>query len=61
MSKSLRAEPANLVNGPEMPLTAAKMTRYAPLRVVLFEDEQGRGLFEYAVVMVRKLFQQSSQ
>src|SRR6266849_3938022 len=36
------------------PLTASKMTRhqlsaalYAPLRVVLFEDEQGRGLFEY--------------
>jgi uncharacterized protein (DUF302 family) len=36
------------------PLTALKMTRhqlpaalYAPLRVVLFEDEQGRGIFEY--------------
>jgi uncharacterized protein (DUF302 family) len=36
------------------PLTASKMTRYqlsaalyAPLRVVLFEDEQGKGLFEY--------------
>jgi hypothetical protein len=36
------------------PLTASMMTRhqlpaalYAPLRVVLFEDEQGRGLFEY--------------
>ena len=36
------------------PLTATKMTRhrlpaglYAPLRVVLFEDEQGRGIFEY--------------
>jgi uncharacterized protein (DUF302 family) len=36
------------------PLTASKMTRhqlpaalYAPLRVVLFEDEQGRGTFEY--------------
>ncbi len=36
------------------PLTASKMTRhqlpaalYAPLRVVLFEDEQGRGNFEY--------------
>jgi Domain of unknown function DUF302 len=36
------------------PLTASKMTRrqlpaalYAPLRVVLFEDEQGRGVFEY--------------
>jgi len=36
------------------PLTATKMTRhqlpaalYAPLRVVLFEDEQGRGAFEY--------------
>ena len=36
------------------PLTASKMTRhqlsaalYAPLRVVLFEDEQGRGKFEY--------------
>ncbi len=36
------------------PLTATKMTRhqlpaalYAPLRVVLFEDEQGRGVFEY--------------
>jgi uncharacterized protein (DUF302 family) len=36
------------------PLTASKMTRYqlpaalyAPLRVVLFEDEQGRGSFEY--------------
>ena len=36
------------------PLTASKMTRhqlpaalYAPLRVVLFEDEQGRGIFEY--------------
>jgi hypothetical protein len=36
------------------PLTASKMTRpqlpaalYAPLRVVLFEDAQGRGLFEY--------------
>ena len=36
------------------PLTAAKMTRhrlaaalYAPLRVVLFEDEHGRGVFEY--------------
>jgi hypothetical protein len=35
-------------------LTASKMTRhqlpaalYAPLRVVLFEDEQGRGIFEY--------------
>jgi hypothetical protein len=35
-------------------LTASKMTRhqlpaalYAPLRVVLFEDEQGRGVFEY--------------
>jgi len=35
------------------PLTALKMTRhqpaaalYAPLRVVLFEDEQGRGSFE---------------
>ena len=35
------------------PLTASKMTRhqlpaalYAPLRVVLFEDEQGRGIFE---------------
>ena len=36
------------------PLTASKMTRhqlsaalYAPLRVVLFEDEQGKGVFEY--------------
>ena len=36
------------------PLTASKMTRYqlsaalyAPLRVVLYEDEQGKGLFEY--------------
>ena len=35
------------------PLTATKMTRhqlpqaFAPLRVVLFEDEQGRGVFEY--------------
>jgi uncharacterized protein (DUF302 family) len=36
------------------PLTASKMTRhqlpaalYAPLRVVLLEDEQGRGVFEY--------------
>ena len=36
------------------PLTASKMTRYqlpaalyAPLRVVLFEDDQGRGIFEY--------------
>jgi hypothetical protein len=36
------------------PLTASKMTRYqlpaalyAPLRVVPFEDEQGRGIFEY--------------
>jgi uncharacterized protein (DUF302 family) len=36
------------------PLTASKMTRhqlpaalYAPLRLVLFEDEQGRGIFEY--------------
>jgi len=36
------------------PLTASKMTchrlpaaLYAPLRVVLFEDERGRGVFEY--------------
>ncbi len=36
------------------PLTASKMTRhqlaaalYAPLRVVLFEDEEGRAIFEY--------------
>jgi hypothetical protein len=36
------------------PLTASKMNRYrlsaalyAPLRVVLFADEQGRGVFEY--------------
>jgi uncharacterized protein (DUF302 family) len=36
------------------PLTASKMTRhhlaaalYAPLRVVLYEDEQGKGIFEY--------------
>jgi uncharacterized protein (DUF302 family) len=36
------------------PLTASKMTRhdlgaalYAPLRVVLFEDPQGKGVFEY--------------
>jgi uncharacterized protein (DUF302 family) len=36
------------------PLTASKMTRhqlpaalYAPLRVVLFEDEEGKGIFEY--------------
>jgi len=36
------------------PLTASKMTRhqlpaalYAPLRLVLFEDEQGKGIFEY--------------
>ena len=36
------------------PLTASMMTRhqlpaalYAPLRVVLFEDEHGRGIFEY--------------
>jgi hypothetical protein len=36
------------------PLTASNMTRhqlpaalYAPLRVVLFEDDQGRGIFEY--------------
>jgi uncharacterized protein (DUF302 family) len=36
------------------PLTASKMTRhqlsaalYAPLRVVLFENEQGNGVFEY--------------
>lgn len=36
------------------PLTASKMTRhrlaaalYAPLRVTLYEDEQGRGVFEY--------------
>jgi uncharacterized protein (DUF302 family) len=36
------------------PLTASKMTRhqlpaglYAPLRVVLFEDEEGNGIFEY--------------
>ena len=36
------------------PLTAERMTRhclaaglYAPLRVVLYEDEQGRAIFEY--------------
>jgi hypothetical protein len=36
------------------PLTASKMTRhqlpaalYAPLRVVLYEDDNGRGIFEY--------------
>jgi uncharacterized protein (DUF302 family) len=36
------------------PLTASKMTRYqlpaalyAPLRVVLYEDRNGRGIFEY--------------
>jgi len=36
------------------PLTASKMTRYklsaalyAPLRVILFEDERGKGVFEY--------------
>jgi uncharacterized protein (DUF302 family) len=36
------------------PVTASKMTRYqisaalyAPLRVVLYEDEQGQGVFEY--------------
>ena len=36
------------------PVTASRMTRhqlpaalYAPLRVVLFEDESGRGIFEY--------------
>lgn len=36
------------------PLTASTMTRYqlaaalyAPLRVVLFEDDQGKGVFEY--------------
>ena len=36
------------------PLTASQMTRhqlaaalYAPLRVALYEDEQGRGVFEY--------------
>jgi uncharacterized protein (DUF302 family) len=36
------------------PLTASKMTRhrlaaalYAPLRVALYENEQGRGVFEY--------------
>src|SRR5262249_45376234 len=36
------------------PLTAERMTRYqlsaalyAPLRVVLYEDEQGKGVFEY--------------
>jgi uncharacterized protein (DUF302 family) len=36
------------------PLTASKMTRhqlaaalYAPLRIILFEDEQGRGILEY--------------
>jgi uncharacterized protein (DUF302 family) len=36
------------------PLTASKMTRhqlpaalYAPLRVVLYEDHNGRGIFEY--------------
>src|SRR6516225_3860587 len=36
------------------PVTASKMTRYqlsaalyAPLRVVLFEDDHGRGVFEY--------------
>jgi len=36
------------------PVTASKMTRYqlsaalyAPLRVVLFEDEEGKGVFEY--------------
>ena len=36
------------------PVTASKMTchqlaaaLYAPLRVVLFEDEQGKGVFEY--------------
>jgi uncharacterized protein (DUF302 family) len=36
------------------PLTASKMTRhqlaaalYAPLRLVLFEDERGNGIFEY--------------
>jgi uncharacterized protein (DUF302 family) len=36
------------------PVTASKMTRhqlaaalYAPLRVVLFEDEHGKGVFEY--------------
>ena len=36
------------------PVTASKMTRYqlsaalyTPLRVVLFEDEQGKGVFEY--------------
>jgi uncharacterized protein (DUF302 family) len=36
------------------PLTASKMTRYqlsaalyAPLRIVLFEDEEGKGVFEY--------------
>src|SRR5712692_4269226 len=41
------------------PLTASKMTRhqlpaalYAPLRVVLFENEQGRGVFEYEQAIV---------
>lgn len=36
------------------PLTASKMTRhqlaaalYAPLRIVLYEDDEGRGVFEY--------------
>jgi uncharacterized protein (DUF302 family) len=36
------------------PVTASKMTRYqlsaalyAPLRIVLFEDDQGKGVFEY--------------
>jgi uncharacterized protein (DUF302 family) len=50
----LRAKDATLQYEVGNPLTASKMTRhqlsaalYAPLRVVLFEDEQGRGIFEY--------------
>ena len=43
------------------PLTASKMTRhqlpaalYAPLRVLLFEDEHGRGIFEYDKPSIRR-------
>jgi hypothetical protein len=34
------------MNRPEVP-HRLKDYRYAPLRVILFEDEQSRGIFEY--------------
>jgi hypothetical protein len=44
---ALQYEIGNPVTAPNMPRYRLSAALYAPLRVVLFEDEEGKGVFEY--------------